>query len=56
MDRAKTKQASDEIRARRWKWLGHLLRQDHGNDCNIALTWAPEGKQKMPQNNMAVNG
>ena len=26
--------------------IGHVLRQDRRNDCNVALTWAPEGKRK----------
>ena len=26
--------------------IGYVLRQDRGNDCNIAVTWAPEGKRK----------
>ena len=39
-------QISHEIRVRRWKFIGHILRQEQGNDSNIALTWAPEGRRK----------
>ena len=31
---------------RRWKFIGHMLRKDPENDCNIVLSWAPEGKRK----------
>ena len=40
------KPLSEEVKLRRWKMIGHILRQDHNNDCNIALTWAPEGKRR----------
>ena len=38
------KPLSEEVKWRRWKMIGHILRQDQNNDCNIAITWAPEGK------------
>ena len=25
---------------------GHVLRQDRENDCDIAMTWVPEGQRK----------
>ena len=37
---------SIEVRRRKWKMIGHFLRQDRGNNNNIALTWAPEGRRK----------
>ncbi|XP_033103187.1 uncharacterized protein LOC117105993 [Anneissia japonica] len=46
LKRADTQPISKEIRCRKWKWLGHILRKDQGDDCNIALTWAPEGKRR----------
>ena len=46
LERARMKPLSDEIKCRRWKMIGHIMRQDRNNDCNIALTWAPEGKRK----------
>ena len=36
---------SDEIRRRRWNWIGHILRGQQGSDCRIALEWAPEGSR-----------
>ena len=40
------KPLSEEVKLRRWKMIGHILRQDHNNDCSIAMTWAPEGKRR----------
>ena len=37
---------SEEVKWRRWKMIGHILRQDQNNDCNTAMTWAPEGKRR----------
>lgn len=30
----------------RWKLISHILRQDHNNDCNTAMAWAPEGRRR----------
>ena len=38
-------QLSSEVKRRRWKMIGHVLRQERGNDCSIALTWIPEGRR-----------
>ena len=38
---------SEEIKIRRWKWIGHILRREHDHLCMTALTWAPEGKRKV---------
>nr|KAG5689204.1 hypothetical protein BaRGS_014860 [Batillaria attramentaria] len=38
--------AEDEIRRRRWGWLGHTLRKPTSNTTRQALTWNPQGKQK----------
>ena len=46
LERSEMKPLSEEVKLRRWKMIGHILRQDHNNDCNIALTWAPEGKRR----------
>jgi type VI protein secretion system component VasK len=29
-----------------WKSISLILRKDHGNDCNIALSWTPKGRGK----------
>ena len=44
--RADMKPMSKEVKQRRRKMIGHILRQDQNSDCNIAMTWAPEGKKK----------
>ncbi|VDP30702.1 unnamed protein product [Schistosoma margrebowiei] len=38
--------AEEEIRKRRWKWLGHTLRKSSNCITRQALTWNPEGKRK----------
>ena len=43
--RANQKPIDEEIRRRRWKWLGHTLRKDHGNITRQSLTWNPAGKR-----------
>ena len=35
-----------EPKSRRWKMIGHILRKDRNNDCNFAMSWAPEGKRR----------
>ena len=36
----------NDIRGRRWMFIGHVMRKGHDNDCGVALTWTPEGKKK----------
>ena len=38
---------SDEIRRRRWNWIGHLLRKERNDDCMVAMEWQPEGKRNV---------
>ncbi|VDO60394.1 unnamed protein product [Schistosoma margrebowiei] len=38
--------AEEEIRKRRWKWLGHTLRKSSNCITRQALTWNLEGKRK----------
>ncbi|VDO76981.1 unnamed protein product [Schistosoma margrebowiei] len=38
--------AEEEIRKRRWKWIGHTLRKSSNCITRQALTWNPEGKCK----------
>ena len=40
------KPMSKEVKQRRWKMIGHILRQDQNSDCNIVMTWAPEEKRR----------
>ena len=44
--KARTYTISEQIRRRRWRWIGHVLRMDHHQNPNIALTWATEGKRR----------
>ena len=38
--------AEEEIRRRRWRWIGHTLRKPSDNITRRALTWNPQGKRK----------
>ncbi|VDP81639.1 unnamed protein product [Schistosoma mattheei] len=38
--------AEEEIKKRRWKWIGHTLRKSSNCITRQALTWNPEGKLK----------
>ena len=38
--------AEEEIRKRRWKWIGHTLRKSPMCITRQSLTWNPEGKRK----------
>ncbi|VDO91769.1 unnamed protein product [Schistosoma margrebowiei] len=46
--------AEEEIRKRRWKWIGHTLGKSSNCIMRQALTWNPEGKRKrgMPKNTL----
>ena len=41
------KRTSEEVKARRWKWIGHVLRMDDSCHCMTALSWCPEGRRKV---------
>ena len=46
LERANVEKLSEEVRRRRWRFIGHVLRQQPDNDCVTALTWTPEGTRK----------
>ena len=46
LHRPDMKPMSKEVKQRRWRMIEHILRQDQNNNCNIAITWAPEGKRR----------
>ena len=46
LEMAGAEKISDEVRRRRWNWIGHVLRKEPTHDCAVALGWAPEGKRK----------
>ncbi|VDO49645.1 unnamed protein product [Schistosoma margrebowiei] len=45
-ERTNQLRAEEEIRKRRWKWIGHTLRKLPNCITRQALTWDPEGKRK----------
>ena len=42
----KTRCLTDEIKCRRMRWLGHVLRMEPDRTAKIALRWTPPGKRK----------
>jgi len=44
--------AGDEIRRRRWGWIGHTLRKLASTITRQALTWNPQGKKEDAQGYM----
>ena len=46
MKRTETKRVSTEVKTRRWKWIGHVLRMEKNSHCRTALTLQPEEKQR----------
>ena len=46
IEKANDKPLSNEVKRRKWKMMGHILREDRNNITNVAMTWAPEGKRK----------
>ena len=38
--------AEEEIRKKRWKWIGHTLRKSPNCVTRQALTWNPEGQRR----------
>ncbi|VDP26876.1 unnamed protein product [Schistosoma margrebowiei] len=36
----------EEIRKKRWKWIGHTLHKSSNCITRQALTWNPEGRRK----------
>ena len=47
LTRAGMREVSQEVQLRRWRFIGHTLRQSRNNNTNVALTWRPEGKRKV---------
>ena len=37
---------TQQIKCRRWKLIGHVLRKSVNENMRIALTWTPEGRRK----------
>ncbi|KAL9960526.1 hypothetical protein ACROYT_G033998 [Oculina patagonica] len=47
--RAGIEKISSQVRRRRWKWIGHVLRMAPNRIPNVALSWAPSGKRSRGQ-------
>ena len=47
LKRTKVMKISDEVKTRRWKWIGHVLRMKDDNNCLTALSWKHEGRRKV---------
>ena len=45
-ERTRQLPAEEEIKRRRWRWIGHTLRKPASNITRQALTWNPQGKRK----------
>ncbi|VDP65959.1 unnamed protein product [Schistosoma curassoni] len=45
----------EEIRKRRWKWIGYTLRKSSNCMTRQALTWNPEGRRKRGRPNNALH-
>nr|KAG5704191.1 hypothetical protein BaRGS_009721 [Batillaria attramentaria] len=45
-ERTNTKPITLEVRARRWRWIGHVLRMPPASLPRIALRWTPDGRRK----------
>ena len=46
LERVNVEKLSEEVRRRRWRFIGHILRQQPDNDCVTALTWTPEERER----------
>ena len=46
LEKAETRLLSEEVKKRRWKMIGHILRRNRNSRTNIALSWTPEGKRR----------
>ena len=44
--RTNQRPAHDEIKMRRWRWIGHTLRKRSTSITRQALSWNPQGKRK----------
>ena len=43
LKRTKQRRISEEVKIRRWKWIGHVYRMKDDSHCITAMTWKPEG-------------
>ena len=46
LSRTKVKRITTEVKIRRWRWIGHVLRMQNNCYCQTAMSWVPEGRRK----------
>ena len=54
LTKTKLKTISTEVKLRRWKWVGHILRMEKNSNCETALT-CPYKKQPMVYHCVPLN-
>ena len=42
----------EDIKRRRWRWIGHTLRKSGGSISRYALKWNPQGKREKTTRDM----
>ena len=45
-ERTQTQTIEESIKIRRWRYIGHVLRNENEENQKVALSWTPEGKRK----------
>ncbi|KAI4883820.1 hypothetical protein NFI96_002543 [Prochilodus magdalenae] len=58
LEMAGAEKISEEVRRRRWNWIGHVLRRDRNDDCAVAPRVDTRRKKEKgsSENNLAENG
>jgi len=46
MEMAKMEKRSEDVRRRRWKFIGHIMTKGYDNGWRTAMTWTPEGHRR----------
>jgi len=46
MEMAKMENLSEDVRKRRWKFIGHFMAKGYDNGWRTAMTWTPEGRRR----------
>ncbi|PVD26796.1 hypothetical protein C0Q70_14474 [Pomacea canaliculata] len=44
--RTETESITTQVQQRRWRWIGHVLRQQTADLSTVALRWTPDGRPK----------
>ena len=44
--RTKVEPITTQVQRRRWRWIGHVLRQQTTSLSRVALRWTPDGRRK----------